>query len=552
MKKIISKSIALILSLATVMSVTAGCSSGGTSSSSQSASKESNITTKDGFFWSKNPITITMLYQDNTIYPYKDSWTFFKTLKEKTNVTLKPTVVAQADYVQKRSVLIASGQEPQVIPKTYPGQEDPFVTSGQILPISDYLNLMPNYTKNLKDWNITDDLNSITQGDGKYYIMPGLHQSYIQDYSICMRMDILKKNNIKAPETWDEFYDVLKQLKKLYPDVVPFSDRWNMGATLQFAGPAFLKTGTGLAATDGNFSPSDLLSFDSSTKKFSFYPTSDGYKAELQYFNKLIAEGLMDKESVTQTRDQAVNKFGSGKCFAMSANSQALKNDYAPKLDSTLGKGNYEIAKINVPGGPAGNLVQGNRLENGVMVTKKAKDDPNFETIMGFVDWLWNSEKAQEFCKWGIEGETYTKSGDTYQIKSGYALPAYGIGDKDGKDMRKEMGFGGGNFVLSYGGPDALAHSYMTKEDIAFSENVSKTRTLIPQPPKVAYDEATKESQELLNTQLKDYCNQMTYKFILGQKNLTSDWDSYVKEFQNKGATKYVDTANSVYANQKK
>jgi putative aldouronate transport system substrate-binding protein len=114
------------------------------------------------------------------------------------------------------------------------------------------------------------------------------------------------------------------------------------------------------------------------------------------------------------------------------------------------------------------------------------------------------------------------------------------------------MGFGGGNFILSYGGPDVLAHSYMTKDDIAFSENVNKTRTLIPQPPKVAYDEATKESQELLNTQLKDYCNQMTYKFILGQKNLTTDWDSYVKEFQNKGATKYMDTANSVYEKQKK
>ncbi|CDZ23207.1 family 1 extracellular solute-binding protein [[Clostridium] cellulosi] len=550
MKMKFLKTIAVILSAVTVMGVTAGCA--GTKPGSKASSGSNNVTEKDGFFWSSKPITITMLLQDNTGYPYKDSWTFFKKLKEKTNVTLSPTVVAQSDYIQKRSVLIASGQEPEIIPKTYPGQEDPFVTSGRILPISDYLNLMPYFTKELKEWNLTDDLKTITQGDGKYYIMPGLHESFVQDYSICMRMDILKKHNIKTPETWDEFYNVLKQLKQLYPDVIPFSDRWNLGCTMMLAGPAFIKTSTGLAGVDGDFSPSDLLAFDSSTKKFSFYPTSDGYKAELQYFNKLIKEGLMDKESITQTSDQAINKFGSGKSFAISTNSQAMKNDYAPKLDATLGAGNYEIAKINVLGGPAGKYIQGSRLENGVMISKKVKDNENFETIIRFVDWLWNSYKGQEFCKWGIEGETFTKDGDTYKIKDGYCLPAYGIGDSNGIDIRKEMGFGCGNFVLSYGGPDALAHSYMTKDDIEFSENVLKTHTLLPYPPKVAYDEATKESQEMLNSQLKDYYTQATYKFILGQWNFTTDWDNYVKQFQSMGAQKYLDTANSTYAKQKK
>lgn len=550
MRKIHVKALAIALSVMTAMSVAVGCSAKPTTSSL--ATTDSNITEKDGFFYSKKPITISLLYNDNSAYGYKDSWTFFKTLKEKTNVTLNLTVVPISDYNTKRSTLIASGTEPQVIPKTYPGQEDTYVSSGQILPISDYLNLMPNFSKEVKDWKLQDDLKTITQGDGKYYIMPGLHQSYVQDYSICMRTDILKKNNIAVPESWDEFYTVLKKLKSLYPDITPFSDRWQLGATLQLAGNAFIKTPTGVKGLDADWSASNLLNYDSTKKTFSFYPTSASYKAELQYFNKLVSEGLLDKESMTQTSDQANAKFGTGKCFAIAANSQSLTNDYKPKLDATLGAGNYEITKINVPSGPAGKYIVGNRLENGVMITKKAKDDPNFKTIVGFVDWLWNSYKGEEFAKWGIEGENFTKSGDTYSLKDGYTLPAYGLNAsaKGAKDMRKDLGFGVGVFVLSYGGFDTLAHSYMSSGDITWSSNVSKTRTLLPAAPKIGYDEDTNDKQNMTNTTLKDYNNSSTYKFILGQLNFTSDWDNYVKTFQSKGSDTYTKTANDAYKKQ--
>jgi putative aldouronate transport system substrate-binding protein len=552
MKKNHYKVIALALSIATVMGMAVGC--GKTSTSSVTSSSEnSNITEKDGFFYSKTPVTFTMLFSDNSAYPYKDSWTFVKTLQEKTNVKLDLTVVAMSDYANKRSVLIASGQEPEILPKSYPGTEDQFVTSGQILPISDYINQMPNYTQEINDWKLSDDLKTITQSDGKYYLLPELHQSFIADYSICMRTDILKKNNISNPESWDDFESVLKKLKELYPNITPFSDRWQLGATMQLAGPAFVKASTGLKGSEADWSGS-LLRYDSEKDTFDFYPTTDEYKDELTYFNRLINEGLLDKESATQTSDQAINKFVTGKSFAISCNSQQLST-YRTKLTANLGEGNYEVKKMNVFSGPAGAYIAGNRLENGIMITQKAKDDDNFSTLLGFVDWLYYSYKGQEFCKWGVEGDTFTKSGDTYTLKDGYTLPDYGLNPdaKNAKDLRKDMGFGSGVFVLSYGGPDALAQSYMSDEDKAFSENVNKTRTLLPNAPKVTpEDEDVQESQNMLNSTLKDYMNSMSYKFILGQTSISTGWDDYVKEFENKGSTKYTDTNNSEYAKQKK
>ena len=41
-------------------------------------------------------------------------------------------------------------------------------------------------------------------------------------------------------------------------------------------------------------------------------------------------------------------------------------NVYRTKMDETLGKGNYEVMRINVPSGPAGGRIAGIRLENGV------------------------------------------------------------------------------------------------------------------------------------------------------------------------------------------
>lgn len=493
-------------------------------------------------FHSDKPLTFSMLYSSHPDYPYKEDWLLWKAIKDKTNVTLDLTVVPMSDYNQKRSLLISTGDAPYIIPKTYHPDEVQFIPSGAILPVSDYVDKMPNYSKEVKEWGLEDEINTYKQKDGKYYLLPGLNKILPPGYGIAMRIDILEKNNIPVPNTWDEMYAALKKLKELYPDSYPLSDRYQGKSLLNIAAPTFGQAAAGWGAGNG-------LYFDRNNDKFIFYPTTNDYKNFLAYFNKLIKEGLMDPESFTQSDDQAIQKFVTGKSFAISTNSQHLVA-LRQNMDQTLGKDAYKIKEIIPPAGPAGAVVTGGHLENGIMISSKAKDDPNFDQMLKFIDWLWYSEEGQTLCKWGVEGTTYKKTADgKFQLMPD--INFLGMNPSGTKDLRKDFGFGNGVFILMYGGPKALAESYMTPDDLNFVNAENSNRQLLPPAPPLLYDETEREQANMLSTPLMDYVQSMTLKFILGDASLDTDWDKFVQDCQQKGSDRLVELANKVYQSTK-
>ena len=162
-------------------------------------------------------------------------------------------------------------------------------------------------------------------------------------------------------------------------------------------------------------------------------------------------------------------------------------------------------------------------------------------------------DSGTTLCKWGVEGKTYTVTDGKYKLADDLTCPAYGLNPDNttGKDLRKDLGFGCGVFVLTAGSADELAQSMMSDEDKAFIENVNKTRTLLPSAPTILYDEDQQESQNLIREPLMDYVNQMTYKFILGQASLDKDWDSYIQQCKTKGGETFTKVANDTYKSQK-
>lgn len=505
-------------------------------------------------FKAEKPTKFTMSFSDHPAYPYKDTWTVFKDIQAATNVELDITFIPMSDYTQKRNLLITSGDAPLIMPKTYPGQEVPYIPSGQILPVSDYIDDMPNFKATIEAWKLQPELATITKRDGKFYVLPGFHQTLAVDYSFAIRADVLKKHNLAIPESWDEIEKVLRELKKLYPDVFPWSDRWQLGATLNVAGPAFGVGGpTGIKTQGANWNNNNAVFYNEKTDEFFFYPLMKEYREMLTYFARLVKDGLLDPESATQTDDQAVTKFINGKSFFIATNGQML-NDLRTKMKDTIGEGKYEVIRINIPAGPAGANIVGTRLENGVMISAKAKDLPNFKDLLKFVDWVWYSYSGQEMCKWGIEGKTYSFADGKYSLLPGMALPPFGFAKKADSDIdiRTEYGYAGGNFILSYGGASQLQVSLMTPETRAWVENVNKTRTLAKPAPVIFYTEEQIEAQNMIQQPLMDFVFAQTYKFILGQADLEKDWAAFEKQCKAMGSDKYIATANEVYKASKK
>ncbi|MEV6168957.1 extracellular solute-binding protein [Streptomyces sp. NPDC051954] len=518
-----------------------GCGSGDDGGDGKDLSKKQDGAMKNyragEQFKAAKPLSFEVLHNNNPVYPLKDSWLFWQELSKRTGVTLKPIAVPLSDYEKKRSLLIGAGDAPFLIPKTYHPAEVAFVSSGAILAVSEYVHLMPNFRAKVKKWKLEPELDSIRQSDGKYYLLPGLHEKPKPGYSMSFRTDVLDKLGLTLPTTWDEVYDVFKAIKAEYPDRYPFSDRWSTNtpfpaaALLSYLGQAHgVKAGWTY----------DNITFGQKEQKFVFTGATAEFRQIVEYLRKLVDEKLMDPESFTQTDDDAVKKLLSEKSFAISANPQELVQNYRYNLERQVKGATIEM--VPVPIGPAGPVVLGGiRLENGVMIADKALESSHFVAMMQFVDWLWYSDEGQRFAKWGVQGVTYTSSGGTYELTDGISLMG---SDPDApKDLQKDYGFFNG--VFTYGGSWELVSSSFSPDEKKFQDAMAQRREL-PVDPAHPLQSVEQEQAALWDTPLKDHVTQNALQFILGKRPL-SEWDDYVGELKAKNMDQFIDLHNQAY-----
>jgi putative aldouronate transport system substrate-binding protein len=525
----------------------AGCGSGSSNKNTDLSGKKDGAMDKyanGDQFKATQPLTFSIMMLSNAAYPYKADWLFFTELAKRTNISLQATVIPGSDYNQKRSVMVSAGNAPLIIPKTYHPDEEAYIAGGAILPVSDYLDLMPNLSDKIKKWNLGPDLDQFRQADGKFYLLPGVHEDTWVDYSFAVRTDILQRLNLSVPQTWDDFANMLRAMKPL-AGPYPMSDKWSTGTTTPQPGANALVSTLGSTYNLYTGWSYQHTSWDDAAKKFVYTAATQKYKQMLTYLNQLVSEKLLDPESFTQTDDQARSKFASGKSFVISCNAQTLQNEAKKDIAKIPGA---TAMKIPVPMGPIGNAKMKLRTENGVMISSKAKDSKNFVALMQFVDWLWYSDAGQMYAKWGIQGTTYTGSIDDGSFKLSPNVTWGGINVGAPKNLQVDYGFFNG--VFAYGGSTKFLDSQFAPEEVEFQKAMNARKTL-PLAPPHPLDADSREQVTLWETALKDYVNQQTLKFILGQRPL-SEFDAFVTELKGKNSQQYLDAINKAYENYKK
>jgi putative aldouronate transport system substrate-binding protein len=524
----------------------AACSNapGGSSASSANqvgAMKTFGVGTQ---FKATEPVAFSIAMLSNPAYPYNANWPFFKYLKQMTNVSFDPTVIPYADYTTKTSTLINAGQAPVMIPKIYPGGEDEFVAGGAILPVSDYVHLMPNFQAKVAAWNLQSDLDTLRQSDGKYYLLPGLYQSVWQDYTLGVRTDLLDKHNIPTPGTWTGVQSMMLALKAAYPGHYPLSDRWNQptpgGNFLNILSMAY-----GAAAGWGYQVPSNGAYWDASSRQYVFAGSTPQYKAMVTFANEMYNQGLIDPESFTQADNIALQKFTSGKSFVISENAQYVVTD-----QQALPAG-QTVAKLPLPTGPLGHTLPWNassRLGDGVIISTKAARSPNFTAMLQFIDWLYYSDAGELFAKWGVEGVTYTGSpaDDTFKLEPDVNWGGLnGVSNTGKKLLNVNYGFFNGVFV-TYSGSTALLDSQFPPAELAFQKTMAAWS---PSPLNSPAPLSTLQQQQvtLTGTTLMDTVQAQTLAFILGKRPL-SQWDTYVGQLETLGASTLISLYNQAYS----
>lgn len=536
-----------------------------TATTDTAAADESNLGYEYGeHFHSDEPVTYTMFFNDNPAYPMNDKWIsegVFKAIEEATNVHLELTVVDNSNYTDKVSLAVSSGTAPYIIPKIY--TETAYVTGGGVVPVSDYVQYMPNYSNFVEEYNMQDDLATITQADGKYYRLPGLKETALQDYTFLVRKDIFDAAGYDVTElekdwTWDKFADVLIGVKKYMVDQgmcgendYIWSDMWcgqtsgygQGGNLLKLLGASYdINTGWAITTNYG-------LVYDADSDSFVDGSVSDKYKQAYTVLQKLVQNKVLDPETWTQDDDTALNKFYRGETVIMSTNRAQYAVQDA-KVKEQLGEGNYELYRILTPIGTSDYQAENQRLECGIMISSNALKElgeDEFIKMMRFVDWLWYSDEGLTLTKWGKEGETYTVTDGTYSLTPGYYCKGLSIGQTsdDQVDLREELGYACGNFM--YGGNTELLTSNFTDDLRDFYDRQGQYRKLRPLDPTVTFDEDQMEMLNLWGTPMTDTVNAWTCKFAMNQADINNDWDTYVAEVEAQNMQNIVDMYNDTY-----
>ena len=538
----------------------------GTEAASTEAAVEENLDYQYGLdttFHSDDPVTYSFFFSDASWYPMVDTWKtegVFKKIEEVTNVTLDITSIDSGDYNQKVALMINAGEAAYIIPKTY--DESPYVDGGAIVPISDYTQYMPYFTDFVEKYNMQDDLKTITKSDGKFYRLPGMLEAPVQDYTFMIRKDLFDAAGVDVPAiekdwTWDDLYDALVKVKEYMvsqgmikeSDYV-WSDLWCGSEVTDGSGGNLLKLMASAYDVQAGWAIGNGMLYDSDKDEWYFGPTSDNFKAYLSEVAKYVQGGILDPETFTQDNQTACNKFYRGETAILSVN-RSQYTSWLANLDENLGAGNYETYLCLLPRGEKTNyLPENSRLENGVMISKRALDElgeEGFIKMIRFVDWLFYSHEAYNLTKWGVEGETYQVNADgTKSLMDGYQCGGLGIaGDESDIDIRLQWGYAGGNFY--YGGTIEEMTDNFNPDIMDFVNRITEARDVKPLDPSYVADEEENEQLNLWKTPLIDNVNTWTLQFATGVKNVDADWDAYVASCEGLNSITMADYINEIY-----
>lgn len=320
-------------------------------------------------------------------YELSDSLAFQAAL-ERANISVDMTSVSVADAPEKASLLISSGEYPDVFFKPVRIDENTAKKAGAAIPLEDLIKeYAPNLCAILDERNAWGDL---TDADGHIYSLPEICFQYFSNNQnvLWINQKWMENLGMETPTDMESLYEVLKAFAE--QDADGDGDPNN---ELPFA-----KCGSGLEillAYHEDFAYDDhykaILTEDNSLE---FLLNQDAYKEFLELCANMYKDGIIKEEFFTLSYDDAIasakanNNVG---CFAT----------YAPNVMAANENAMDYIALY--PFNEVGGLCDTGVEKGGLYITDKCE---NPEVIVAWADYFYCEEGAR-LADLGIEGVTY-------------------------------------------------------------------------------------------------------------------------------------------------
>lgn len=510
----------VLLAAMMVISVSAGCA--GNKSPDTAANGEAGGDNAGG--QSEEPLALTlMLPIFKTNYP-KDGSPVAAELEQRTGTKIHFEWVPNASYADKFNITLASGKLPDII---YVGDVKgasfvSAVKSGAFWEVGPYLEDYPN----LSQANPVVLANSAIEG--KNY---GIYRSRaLGRNGMAYRKDWLDKLGLEAPQTVDDFYNMLKAFKEGDPDgngkddtygmvLVKWTGQWASGfdtIKLWFGAP------NRWGIQDGKLVPEHE------------YPE---YLEALKFMKKLYDEKLINSDFAVMDSAKWTDPIVNGKAGVIVdvVDTGARIDDKIHAALAKEGKDEPDKHYIDVSGGVTGSDGELHTLPtsgfSGVLAIPKssAKTEDELKQVLAFLDRL-NEPDNQTLLTFGLEGTHYT-------IADGYAEPS-----KNTVLLESEVE--GLNQMLPFIPEDKALKVKQTELRIKQTEVQKANEASIVVNPAEAFI-STVYSQK--GTQLDNVINDARIKFIVGQIDEAA-LKSAFEVWRNIGGDDLVKEMNELYA----
>ena len=520
MRKTWKRPLAFLLSALMFAGLFYGCNNGedsGTGNTTTSNAGEGKLFTE--------PTEISITIADHASWPYKSDWKMWQYFQEATGATFDIQTIPGTDYSTKVTLMMSSPETlPDLLHTWEKAMVDEHAAAGAFVSYTDNMDKMQNFQafwNTIPEEERQDYMAQRTSGDGKIYSAPSYGTQTITGLRTWMyRKDIFDKHGLEVPETFEELYQVCKQLKELYPESYPLCFRTGFGR-IDEMGPSWKK----------DWAQNAYYDFD---QEQWFYGAQDPVmKQMVEYFIKMQNEGLVPPDYLTMPAKSWEELMSTDRGF--------ITLDYVVRIDffnlpNRERNPDYNLTmmappKPDVPTGSQ-KLMKSNLDFYGYCVCNTG-DEEGINNAFKLVDWMYTDEAA-ELLSWGKEGETYQivdgkkefilEEGETPQAK--YGVGTYGL------YQRLEPGANEASYT------DEMVES--CHKALEYLEPQANPTMWVP----LTEDEL--ERITTLKSELVSFMEENLSKFLLQQRPM-SEWDAFQEDLKQMGVDEMLQIYDTAY-----
>ena len=473
------------------------------------------------------PKTFTMFAANQSVDMKYDENPGFLWACDNTNVYFDITMCSTADLAEKRNLLLASGDYPEVFYKSSLQDGYEYGSQGIFIPLEDLIREnAPNLTALL---DAQDGWKYITASDGHVYTLPEMQGFGIRDPYFFINTKWLSNLGLKMPTDIDSLYTALKAFKEKDAngngdpnDEVPLAVSASSPSIYylaQYFGYNYIKH-------------REYFAIDENGEVF-FMANNDEWKEFITFLKKLYDEELVNQDCFTITLDELKARASSNKdhiygCFWDWASYDYIVDGWNPENTS---RDDWSF----LPPFTEGTLPTSSGYKQGTLAITDKCTDP--AAVIAWADQFYSEEGAL-IGKNGVEGISLE------WLEDGTWDAIY---DAEGNSM-----INGYTKVQGYANHPGLYPTEFQLKNVSVAlvtrEAAEIVKVAADPWPTMQYTEEETNKLSVVKTDINGYVWEYLSNVVVGKMDLNSTWDNYVKTLNDMGLEDYNKIVQDAYA----